>query len=290
MAEAAAASTLPRRRSKAVRRFWRNPRTLFGVIALALIVLAAVFAPLVATHDPNVQNLRNRLAPPSAEHWLGTDQFGRDTYSRIIYGGRVSLSVGFLSVGIALAVGGLMGLLAGFYGGWIDRIISAISDVLLALPGFLLALAIVAALGSSIVNVMIAVGVATVPYFSRIMRSAVLTVREQDYVAAAEASGQRDSGIMLMHVLPNSLSPVIVQVTLSLAGAILSAAGLSFLGMGAQPPTPEWGAMLNGARAYLREAHWPVTYPGIAIVMTVLALNFVGDGLRDALDPRGLAE
>src|SRR5690625_41827 len=147
MAEAAAASTLPRRRSKAVRRFWRNPRTLFGVIVLALIVLAAVFAPLVATHDPNVQNLRNRLAPPSAEHWLGTDQFGRDTYSRIIYGGRVSLSVGFLSVGIALAVGGLMGLLAGFYGGWIDRIISAISDVLLALPSFLMALAMAAASG-----------------------------------------------------------------------------------------------------------------------------------------------
>lgn len=281
---------LPRRRSKTMRRFWRSPRTIFGVVVLGIIILAAIFAPMVATHNPNVQNLRNRLAAPSAEHWLGTDQFGRDTYSRIIYGGRISLSVGFLSVGIALGIGGLMGLLAGFYGGWLDRVFNAISDVLLALPGFLLALAIVAALGSSIVNVMIAVGIATVPYFVRIMRAAVLTVREMDYVAAAEAAGQKNLGIMFKHVVPNALSPVIVQVTLSLAGAILTAAGLSFLGMGAQPPTPEWGADLNGARAYLRDSHFPVTFPGIAIVLTVLALNFVGDGLRDALDPRGLAD
>lgn len=285
------ATALPARRSpKAMRRFWRSPRTIFGVAMLALIILSAVFAPLLSTHEPNAQNLRNRLQPPSSEHWLGTDHFGRDTYSRIMYGGRLSISVGFLSVGIALAVGGVMGLLAGFYGGWVDRVMMAISDVLLALPGFLLALAIVAALGSSIVNVMIAVGVATIPYFSRIMRSAVLSVREMDYVAAAEAAGQDHRGIMVRHIVPNALSPVIVQVTLSLAGAILTAAGLSFLGMGAQPPTAEWGAMLNGARDYLREAHYPVTFPGIAIVLTVLALNFVGDGLRDALDPRGLAE
>src|SRR5690625_328440 len=285
------ATALPARRSpKAMRRFWRSPRTIFGVAMLALIILSAVFAPLLSTHEPNAQNLRNRLQPPSSEHWLGTDHFGRDTYSRIMYGGRLSISVGFLSVGIALAVGGVMGLLAGFYGGWVDRVMMAISDVLLALPGFLLALAIVAALGSSIVNVMIAVGVATIPYFSRIMRSAVLSVREMDYVAAAEAAGQDHRGIMVRHIVPNALSPVIVQVTLSLAGAILTAAGLSFLGMGAQPPTAEWGAMLNGARDYLRESHYPVTFPGIAIVLTVLALNFVGDGLRDALDPRGLAE
>src|SRR5690554_5084901 len=175
MAEAVIAQT-PKRRSKAMRRFWRSPRTLFGVITLALIILAAMFAPQLSTHPPNAQNLRNRLAPPSAEHWLGTDHFGRDTYSRLIHGGRVSLSVGFLSVGIALAIGGVLGLLAGFYGGWIDRVINAISDVLLALPGFLLALAIVAALGSNIVNVMIAVGIATVPYFVRIMRAAVLKI------------------------------------------------------------------------------------------------------------------
>jgi len=290
MADATARPLSPRRTSKALRRFWRNPRTLFGVVMLLLIIMTAVFAPLLSTHDPNKQDLRNRLQPPSSEHWLGTDHFGRDTYSRIMYGGRLSISVGFLSVGIALAVGGLMGLLAGFYGGWMDRIMMAISDVLLALPGFLLALAIVAALGSSLINVMIAVGIATIPYFSRIMRSAVLGVREMDYVAAAEAAGQDHRGIMVRHIVPNALSPVIVQVTLSLAGAILTAAGLSFLGMGAQPPTAEWGAMLNGARDYLRESHYPVTFPGIAIVLTVLALNFVGDGLRDALDPRGLAE
>ncbi len=276
-----------RRKNKALSRFWRSPRTIVGMVILVIILLAAIFAPLVATHEPNAQNLRNRLQPPSQENWLGTDQFGRDTYSRIVYGGRVSLQVGFLSVAIALGIGGIMGLLAGFYGGWIDRIMMAVSDVLLALPGFLLALAIVAALGPSIVNVMIAVGVATVPNFSRIVKAAVVSVREQEYVAAAQAQGQRDSGIMLKHVIPNSLSPVIVQVTLSLAGAILTAAGLSFLGMGAQPPTAEWGAMLNGAQSYLREAHWPVTAPGIAIVLVVLALNFVGDGLRDALDPRG---
>lgn len=291
MAEAATAgATNTRQRSKAMRRFWRSPRTIFGVIVLGIIFLSAIFAPQLSTHNPNAQNLRNRLQPPTAEHWLGTDQFGRDTYSRIIWGGRVSLQVGFLSVAIALGIGGIMGLLAGFYGGWIDRLFMAICDVLLALPGFLLALAIVASLGPSLVNVMIAVGVATVPFFARIMRAAVLSVREMDFVTAAEASGAKDMGVMIRHVVPNSLSPVIVQVTLSLAGAILTAAGLSFLGLGAQPPTAEWGSMLNGSRAYLRDAHWPVTFPGIAIVLTVLALNFVGDGLRDALDPRGLTE
>lgn len=276
--------------SKVWRRFWRNPRTTVGVIMLAIILLSAIFAPLLATHEPNKQNLRSRLAPPSKEFYLGSDNFGRDTYSRILYGGQVSLQVGFLSVGIAVVIGGILGLIAGFYAGWIDRIISAVSDVLLALPGFLLALAIVAALGPDVTNVMIAVGIANIPYFVRITRAAVISVREEDYVAAALAVGAQDRRIMFTHVLPNALSPIIVQVTLSLAGAILTAAGLSFLGMGAQPPTAEWGAMLNGARDYLRLSHWPVTFPGVAIVLTVLALNFVGDGLRDALDPKGITE
>lgn len=280
----------PLTRSKTWRRLWQSPRTVIGAILLVLIFLSAIFATQLSTHEPNVQDLRNRLQPPSTENWLGTDQFGRDTYSRILHGGRVSLQVGFLSVAIALGIGGLMGLLAGFYGGVLDSVIMAISDVLLALPGFLLALAIVAALGPSLVNVMIAVGIATVPNFARIVRAAVISVRELDYVSAARAAGVKDSGLMLRHVLPNALSPVIVQVTLSLAGAILTAAGLSFLGMGAQPPTAEWGAMLNGARPFLRDSHWPVTLPGIVIVVTVLALNFVGDGLRDALDPRGLTD
>jgi peptide/nickel transport system permease protein len=273
--------------SPAMRRLRRNPRAIFGAVALALIIFAAVFADQISPYNPNSQNLRNRLQPPSAEHLLGTDHFGRDLLSRIIHGGRVSLQVGFLSVSIALAIGGLMGLLAGFYGRFLDSLFMGFVDILLALPAFLLALAIVAALGPSLTNVMIAVGVANVPAFARIARSAVLTVREQDYVAAATAAGSSDLRIMFKHVVPNSLSPVIVQVTLSLAGAILAAAGLSFLGLGAQPPTAEWGSMLNSARPFIRDAHWAVTFPGLAIVITVLALNLVGDGLRDALDPRG---
>ncbi len=281
--------TQPKRKRPGLGRFIsRNQRAVLGGFVLVIIFASAIFADWLAPYPPNRQNLRNRLQPPSAEHVLGTDNFGRDVMSRIIHGGRVSLSIGFISVGIALGIGGLMGLLAGFYGGWLDSLISGIVDVLLALPAFLLALAIVAALGPSIINVMIAVGIATVPAFARIMRSAVLTVREMDYVTAAEAVGSRDGRVMLKHIIPNSLGPVIVQVSLSLAGAILSAAGLSFLGMGAQPPTAEWGSMLNAARPYIRDAQWTVTFPGLAIVITVLALNLVGDGLRDALDPRRL--
>lgn len=281
----AGAATGPKR--KGLGRFVaRNQRAVFGGIVLLMIFASAVFADVLAPYPPNRQDLRSRLQPPSAEHVLGTDNFGRDVFSRIIHGGRVSLSIGFISVGIALGIGGVLGLLAGFYGGWLDNVVSGIVDVLLALPAFLLALAIVAALGPSIINVMIAVGIATVPAFARIMRSAVLTVREMDYVTAAEAVGSRDVRVMLRHVIPNSLGPVIVQVSLSLAGAILAAAGLSFLGMGAQPPTAEWGSMLNAARPYIRDAQWTVTFPGLAIVITVLALNLVGDGLRDALDPR----
>jgi peptide/nickel transport system permease protein len=272
------------------RSWWRllrsNPRTAAGALLLAIIALAAVFADVISPHPPNRQYLRDRLQPPSAQYLLGTDHLGRDVFSRIIHGGRVSLQVGFIAVGIALAAGGLMGLVAAFYGRWVDTAVSYVVDVLLALPGFLLALAIVAALGPSLVNVMIAVGIAYVPQFARITRSAVLTVIEMDYVTAAQAAGSGDNRIMFRHVVPNSLSPVIVQVTLSLAGAILSAAGLSFLGLGAQPPTAEWGSMLNSARQYIRDAHWAVTYPGLAIVVTVLALNMVGDVLRDALDPR----
>ncbi len=271
-------------------RFWKvflsSPRTILGAVVLGIILLAAVFADQVSPYAPSEQNLRNRLQPPSAEHVLGTDHFGRDLLSRIIHGGRVSLQVGFISVGIALLIGGVMGVLAGFYGGWLDSVISGFVDVLLALPAFLLALAIVAALGPSLINVMIAVGVATIPQFARIARSAVLQVAEMDFVSAAQALGSLDRRVMFKHIVPNALSPVIVQVTLSLASAILAAAGLSFLGLGAQPPTPEWGSMLNSARPYIRDAHWAVTYPGIAIMVTVLALNMVGDGLRDALDPR----
>ncbi|MBX3144080.1 MAG: ABC transporter permease [Trueperaceae bacterium] len=283
---AASSATTPRMRRPFGKLLKRNMRAILGGSVLVVIFASALFADWLAPYPPNRQNLRNRLQPPSAENVLGTDNFGRDVFSRIIHGGRVSLTVGFIAVGIALAIGGLMGLLAGFYGGALDSIISGIVDVLLALPAFLLALAIVAALGPSIINVMIAVGIANIPAFARIVRSAVLSVREMDYVTAAQAVGSRDGRVMLRHVIPNSIGPVIVQVSLSLAGAILAAAGLSFLGMGAQPPTPEWGSMLNAARPYIRDAQWTVTFPGLAIVVTVLALNLVGDALRDALDPR----
>jgi peptide/nickel transport system permease protein len=274
------------RRAGVLRRLGLNPRTAIGGVVLVVILLAAVFADAVSPYPPNRQDLRNRLQPPSAEHWLGTDHFGRDVMSRIVHGGRVSLQVGFISVAIALAIGGFMGVLGGYYGGRLDATFSWFVDVLLALPAFLLALAIVAALGPSLTNVMVAVGVANIPQFARITRSAILSVREMEFVTAAQAVGSRDLRIMFMHVVPNALGPVIVQVTLSLAAAILAAAGLSFLGLGAQPPTAEWGSMLNSARPYIRDAHWAVTFPGLAIMVTVLALNLVGDGLRDALDPR----
>ncbi|HHW72307.1 MAG TPA: ABC transporter permease [Firmicutes bacterium] len=264
----------------------RNRRAVVGGIILLVIITMAIFAPYVATHDPVKQNIRNQLKPPSREHIFGTDQFGRDIFSRVVYGARLSLRVGFLSISFALVVGGLLGLVSGYFGGWMDMIIMRLIDILLALPGFLLALAIVAALGPGLENVVMAIGVSYVPSFARMMRSSVLATRELDYVGAAQALGASDSRIIFLHILPNSISPIIVLTTLSMAGAILSAAGLSFLGLGAQPPTPEWGSMIATARPFIRVSHWSVTIPGLAIFITVMCLNLVGDGLRDALDPR----
>ena len=264
----------------------RNRRAVVGGIILLVIITMAIFAPYAATHDPVKQNIRNQLKPPSREHIFGTDQFGRDIFSRVVYGARLSLRVGFLSISFALVVGGLLGLVSGYFGGWMDMIIMRLIDILLALPGFLLALAIVAALGPGLENVVMAIGVSYVPSFARMMRSSVLATRELDYVGAAQALGASDSRIIFLHILPNSISPIIVLTTLSMAGAILSAAGLSFLGLGAQPPTPEWSSMIATARPFIRVSHWSVTIPGLAIFITVMCLNLVGDGLRDALDPR----
>lgn len=264
----------------------RNRRAVVGGIILLVIITMAIFAPYAATHDPVKQNIRNQLKPPSREHIFGTDQFGRDIFSRVVYGARLSLRVGFLSISFALVVGGLLGLVSGYFGGWMDMIIMRLIDILLALPGFLLALAIVAALGPGLENVVMAIGVSYVPSFARMMRSSVLATRELDYVGAAQALGASDSRIIFLHILPNSISPIIVLTTLSMADAILSAAGLSFLGLGAQPPTPEWGSMIATARPFIRVSHWSVTIPGLAIFITVMCLNLVGDGLRDALDPR----
>ncbi len=273
---------------KTMKRIFFNKKAILGAILLIIIALAAIFAPYVTVHDPIQQNVRNRLQPPSSEHWLGTDNFGRDIFSRIVYGGRISLRIGFISVGIAVLFGCSMGVLAGFYGGWVDNIIMRIVDIMLALPGFLLALAIISALGPGINNLMIAVGISYIPVFARLMRSAVLAVIEKDYVTAARALGGDDRQLIFKHIIPNSLSPIIVQATLAMAGSILSAAGLSFLGLGAQPPTPEWGFMIASARQFIRLSHYAVTFSGLAIVITVLSLNLVGDGLRDALDPKTL--
>lgn len=273
-------------RTRILKLLLRNRKAAVGAVVLFILAFSAVFAPFITTYSPSAQNMRNRLQPPSAENLFGTDQFGRDTFTRIIYGGRLSLRVGFTAVGIALLIGGAMGLASGYYGGIVDNVIMRVVDVMLALPGFLLALAIVAALGPGLENVIMAIGIAYIPQFARVMRSSVLTIRELDYVASAQAVGASDWRILLFHVLPNSINPVIVLSTLAMAGAILSAAGLSFLGMGAQPPTPEWGSMIATSRPFLRVAHHVVTYPGLAIFITVLSLNMVGDGLRDVLDPR----
>ncbi len=273
-------------RTRILKLLLRNRKASVGAVILLILALSAVFAPYITSYSPSSQNMRNRLQPPSYGNLLGTDQFGRDSFTRIIYGGRLSLRVGFTAVGIALLIGGSMGLAAGYYGGIIDNVIMRIVDVMLALPGFLLALAIVAALGPGLENVIMAIGIAYIPQFARVMRSSVLTIRELDYVASAQAVGASDWRILLFHVVPNSINPIIVLSTLAMAGAILSAAGLSFLGMGAQPPTPEWGSMIATSRPFIRVAHHVVTFPGIAIFVTVLSLNMVGDGLRDVLDPR----
>lgn len=271
---------------QALRRLVRNRKAVVGLAVLLLIALSALFAPQIATHDPTEQVLAKRLAKPSAQHLLGNDDLGRDIFSRIVYGGRISLRIGFLSVGLALLMGGLIGLTAAYYGGWWDTLVMRVVEVLQAIPSLLLAIAIVASLGPGLNNVMIAVGIGAIPSYARVVRASVLSLKELDYVQAARALGATDGRIMFRHILPNILSPVIVQVTLGLATAILAAAGLSFLGLGAQPPSPEWGAMLSQSRAFIRLAHHVVTFPGLAILLTVLSLNMVGDGLRDALDPR----
>jgi len=271
---------------------WRRAReqplaTTGGLIVLGLIVVGAL-GPLLAPFDPIAQDLYNRLQAPSATHPMGTDEFGRDVFSRVIYGARISMRIGLICISIALSAGTAMGLLAGYRGGVIDTIIMRLVDVMLAFPSILLAIAIVAVTGPGIDNVMVAVSIVLVPQFARLVRAAALSVREAAYVQASRALGASDLRIALLSVLPNCLAPLIVQASLSLATAILDAAGLSFLGLGAQPPTPEWGAMLNGGRELLLTAPWVMTFPGLAIFTVALGLNLLGDGLRDALDPKRL--
>lgn len=268
------------------RRLRQNKMAMFGLFIILLLIFAAIFADFIAPHGFDDQNLKDKLTPPGSKYLLGADNFGRDIFSRIIYGSRISLQVGFIAVGISAIVGGALGAIAGYYGGKLDNFVMRIMDVLLAIPGILLAISIVAALGPGLKNVMIAVGVGSIPSYARIVRASVLSIRDEEFIEAAKAVGASDFRIITKHILPNSMAPIIVQATLGVAGAILSAAGLSFIGLGIQPPMPEWGAMLSSGRNYLRD-HWHVaTFPGLAIMITIFALNLLGDGLRDALDPR----
>ncbi|MCG8479966.1 MAG: ABC transporter permease [Spirochaetales bacterium] len=268
------------------RRLRRNWMAMIGLGIIVLIALTAIFADVIAPYDFREQNLRLVANPPSREHLLGTDDLGRDILSRIIHGARVSLQVGFVAVSISLVVGGTLGALAGYYGGNLDNVVMRFMDVLLAIPSILLAIAIVSAFGGGLLNVMIAVGIATIPVYARIVKASVMSIKEQEFIEAARAIGATDLRIILKHILPNSMAPIIVQGTLGVAIAILSAAGLSFIGLGIEPPTPEWGAMLSSGRHLIRRAPHVATFPGLAIVITIFALNLLGDGLRDALDPR----
>lgn len=270
--------------------FWRmfrkNKLAVCGLIVLLLIILMAALADVITPYYPNEQNLRGAFQYPSSDHWFGTDEFGRDIFTRVVYGSRQSLIIGFGAVAISMTVGCLLGLLAGYYCGVVDTVLMRLIDTVMSIPSTIFAIAIVATLGSNMGNLLIAIAIAQIPAFARIMRSSVLKVRNSDFVTASRVLGISDKQILLEDILPNCLSPIIVQATLEVAFAILSAAGLSFLGLGIQPPTPEWGAMISSAKSYIRDFSYMTVFPGLAIMVTILALNFLGDGLRDALDPK----
>jgi len=270
--------------------FFSNRLAVFGLVVVSVFVLMAVFAPLIAPYDPLAQELTGKFKGPSAAHPMGQDELGRDILSRVIYGARISLTAGLAAVAIATTVGTLVGVVAGYFGRWPDSILMRLMDVLLAFPSILLAIVIVSVLGPSLTNAMLAIGVVFIPQIARVVRSAVISVRERDYIEAERALGAGNAQIIFSGVLPNSMAPLIVQATLTLATAILDVAALSFLGLGARAPTPEWGAMLtdafrSGYGVFLQGQH-AIIFPGIAIALCVLSVNFIGDGLRDALDPR----
>ncbi|MFC4183728.1 nickel transporter permease [Saccharococcus thermophilus] len=268
------------------RQFRKNKIALVGLGIVVFFILLAIFAPLLAPYDFKDQNLAERLQPPSSKHLFGTDDFGRDIFSRVLYGARISLWVGFFSVLGSVIAGSLLGIIAGYYGRWIDGIISRLFDIMLAFPSILLAIGIVAVLGPSLQNALIAIAVINIPNFGRLIRSRVLSIKQEEYIMAAKAIGMSDMRILFHHILPNSMAPIIVQGTLAIATAIIEAAALGFLGLGAQPPNPEWGKMLADSKDFLTQAPWTMIFPGLAIMLTVLGFNLMGDGLRDALDPR----
>jgi peptide/nickel transport system permease protein len=280
------ASPKPAATSRFFRTLRRSPSAVIGATVVCLLVLVASFAPMLAPYDPLEVNASASLTPPSAAYWLGTDALGRDLLSRIMYGTRISLQLGLIAVSIAAISGTIFGLVGGYYRGWLDTAIVAGVDVLLAFPNILLALAITFALGINLTNLMIAVGIAAVPTYVRVVRSTVLAIKENPYIEAARVSGCTNGRIILRHILPNAYGPIIILSTLGVASAILSGSALSFLGLGTKPPTPEWGVMLAEGRGFMLNAWWVTTFPGLAIMVTVLSMNLLGDGLRDTLDPR----
>lgn len=276
-------------RQRGLRRMLRRPMPVVGLAVVLMFVVVAVAAPWIAPYDPARTDFTALRQPPSDAYPLGTDEIGRDLLSRVVYGARASLQAGVISVLIAMLLGVPLGLVAGYYGGVLDELIGRVTDALLAFPFLILAVALAAALGPSLTNAMIAIGIASAPTFVRLTRGQVLAVRAEDYVQAAVALGARDLRLLTRHVLPNAFAPILVQATLTIAGAIIAESALSFLGLGVQPPTPSWGGMLNVAKNFLVQAPWMAIWPGLSIFVTVLAFNLFGDGLRDALDPRDAA-
>lgn len=270
------------------RRLTRNRGAVVGMVILSILLLLALSADLLFDYETMVEanNVSQRLMPPCWEHPFGTDQFGRDMLARVVHGSRLSLTVAACSVTLSLLVGGLLGAISGYFGGIVDNVIMRVMDVVMAIPMTMFAIVIVAALGTSTVNLIIALGIASVPLFARVVRSAVLTVRDVEYIEAARAIGAKNSTIILRHILPNCMAPIIVQVTLRMASAIYNTAALSFLGMGVSVPSPEWGALLSSGRNFISQSGYLCVIPGLAIMLTILSLNMLGDGLRDALDPR----
>jgi glutathione transport system permease protein len=267
-------------------RLRRNHFAMAGGICILLLILIGLAAPVIAPYDPVEQNYDHILEGPSLQHPFGTDNFGRDILSRVMYGARISLRLGLLGTAVGVVIGVVLGMIAGFYGGWADSVSMRLLDVQLAFPGLLLAITIIAVLGVGEINVIIAIGIFSVPIFARVLRGLILSLKQQEFVIAARAIGVPDRRLMFVHLMPNALAPILVIATLRLGTAILTAASLSFLGLGVRPPSPEWGAMLSEGRTYLQLAPHVAIFPGLAILITVLALNLLGDGLRDALDPK----
>jgi len=269
-------------------RYKKNKLAMFGLVMLVMMVLCAVFADLIVDYEADAvsQNMKIRLMAPNKDHIFGTDQYGRDIFARIIFGARISLMVGLATVSLSLTAGAMIGATAGYYGGKADNILMRIMDVLLAIPGLLMALAVVAALGPGLTNLIIANSITRVPQFARVVRSAILSIKGQEFIEAAKACGTRNTRIILRHILPNAIGPIIVQATLNMGTTILGIAALSFIGLGIQPPTPEWGSMLSDARSQMRYYPYLVVIPGIAIMLAVMSFNLIGDGLRDSLDPK----